>query len=62
MTARRIAQLIIIAYDYKSAEEFTRIIEFLSICMYHLDNEEITNQIQKAIWYLQDKQRKFTNC
>lgn len=57
MTSKRIAKIIISAYDFTNNAEFIRTIEFLTVCMYHSDNTEIVEQIQSAIWYLQDKNR-----
>lgn len=57
MTTKGLVKLIILSYDFTIAEDFDRLIDFLIICMYHMDDDNFIPQIQNTIWYLQDKKR-----
>lgn len=54
MDKRQLAKIIIKSFDLTKDEKI-RLIEFLTICMYHTDNNQKSNDIQNTIWYLQDK-------
>lgn len=54
MDKRQLAKIIIKSFDLTKDEKI-RLIEFLTICMYHADNNQKSNDIQNTIWYLQDK-------
>lgn len=54
MDKRQLAKITIKSFDLTKDEKI-RLIEFLTICMYHTDNNQKSNDIQNTIWYLQDK-------
>lgn len=59
MTKTRLAKLMISCWDFTTEEEFTNLIAFLTVCMYHTENEEKAENIQDVIWYVLDKLRNF---
>jgi hypothetical protein len=60
MTVRTLAKIIVNCYDYKTVEEFDRIINHLTIVYYHTDDDKLAEDIQKTIFYLMDKRRERT--
>lgn len=55
MTRTNLAKLMISCYTFNTKEEFIRLINYLTICMYHTDNNEMASDIQDVIWYISDK-------
>lgn len=59
MTKKDLARLIIKSYDFKTKDDYTNIIRFLTTCLFHTADKDQSNDIQNTIWYLQDKMQKF---
>lgn len=57
MTKKTLARLIIKSYDFTSKNDFSKIITFLTTCLYHTEEKQEEEDIQSAIWYLTDKRR-----
>ena len=55
MTKKQLARLIVKCYDFTTAAEFDRVIEWLKTIFYHSDKNP--DDIQYTIWYLEDKRR-----
>lgn len=58
MNKKTIAKLMISTFDFHSKDEYIRLIEFLTLCMYHSDNEQKSSDIQNAIWYIVDRMNR----
>ena len=59
MTKRDLAKLIIKSYDFKTKDDYSNIIRFLTTCLFHTIDNDQSKDIQSTIWYLQDKMQKF---
>lgn len=59
MTKTRLAKLMISCWDFTTEKEFTDLIAFLTVCMYHTNNTQMASYMQDVIWYLEDKKRNF---
>lgn len=57
MTRRQLARLIVKSYDYKTKKDFTKVINFLSVCMFHTEEKQEEEDIQSVIWHFEDKRR-----
>lgn len=54
MNKKQLAKILISTWDMNK-EELTRLIQFLTVCMYHADEPEKISDIQNLIWYATDK-------
>ena len=57
MTRKQLARIIVKSYDYKTKKDFTKILNFLTVCMFHTEEKAEEEDIQSVIWYLTDKRR-----
>ena len=57
MTRKQLARLVVKSYDYKTKKDFTKVINFLSVCMFHTEEKQEEEDIQSVIWHFEDKRR-----
>lgn len=57
MTRKQLARIIAKSYDYKTKKDFTKVLNFLAVCMFHTEEKQEATDIQNVIWYLEDKRR-----
>lgn len=61
MTRKQLARIIVKSYDYKTKKDFTKVINFLSVCMFHTGEKQEEEDIQSVIWYLEDRRRTYND-
>lgn len=59
MTKINLAKLIISCFDFQTAKEFDNLITYLKICLFHTENPEKVDDIEKAMFYVMDKKKCF---
>lgn len=55
MNRKKLCQLIWQTWDFKKLVEFENLIYHLNVIMFHTECEEQAEDIQKAIWFVQDQ-------
>ena len=55
MTKINLAKLIISCFDFQTVKEFDNLINYLKICLFHIENPEKADDIENAMFYVMDK-------
>lgn len=58
MNRKILVNIMIECWNYSNVQQFTNKIQFLTLCMYHTQNEQLSSDIEDVIYYLIDKQNQ----